>query len=737
MGRVLLPANLLHDIFPWRSPDPKTLVPWNVLQFDGIAQFYPWRLFAARTWHQGFVPLWNPYEFCGTPFLANSQSAVLYPLNMLLGIMPVMYAFGASAILHLFLTGAFLYAFLRRSCGLSVTPALLGAIVWQLSTWQVSWLALPTFLCTSCWLPLALLLTDRLAQRPSFPRACALGLILGLMLLAGHLQIAFYCLLLTLAYAIFSVVKWRTPLPRAIGKAVLVGMLMVMFAAPQILPVLELSHVSHRAGGAPTAIGYKGYIGLALPARHLITQFLPGFFGHPNEESYWDDPRFNFAEVACYVGILAFVLALLGLIANWRDSSQVRFFAISALVSLLLALGTPLDAVLYFGVPGFGQTGSPARILVLWTLCLAVLAAFGCETLLDRERDKKKALLASFAASIILFALAFGVTFLWLKGFGQDGIAKIAGAGTDFRLYTGLFLASAAVTYFYYRGGIPRSVASCLLIFLAASDLLFVNLGYNPAVAPSEVYAQTPLTQWLAENLGSYRIMPLNRSWNLDDAPSAILPPNAAMVFGLPETQGYDSLQTGQYVAFASALDNGLSPSPPENGNIVFTYGAGSQQAREAGARYLIGLTPLEGFGAPVFSNGRLFIYEDAKALPIARMENGDAASIVEGAPTRIRISYTGLGSLTVAEQWYPGWVALANGKNKALTRGPDVFSTVDDLPGPSGVVEMRYEPTAFRLGLYLACLALLILTASAVASIKTAGFRLLPPARPPRHVAG
>ena len=78
--------------------------------------------------------------------------------------------------------------------------------------------------------------------------------------------------------------------------------------------------------------------------------------------------------------------------------------------------------------------------------------------------------------------------------------------------------------------------------------------------------------------------MPINRRWSFDPftPPPVILPPNTATVYGLDDTQGYDSLLTGQYFQFAIALDGG-SPAPLENGNMVFTYGMGSQ--RGAGGR--------------------------------------------------------------------------------------------------------------------------------------------------------
>src|SRR5947208_546792 len=74
----LLPTDLLMQMSPWAettggaSPIGRPHQPWNPLLWDAIAQFYPWRAFAAAWMRQGVVPLWDPHQFCGTPFLANS-----------------------------------------------------------------------------------------------------------------------------------------------------------------------------------------------------------------------------------------------------------------------------------------------------------------------------------------------------------------------------------------------------------------------------------------------------------------------------------------------------------------------------------------------------------------------------------------------------------------------------------------------------------------------------------------
>src|SRR4028118_2353358 len=77
-GHVLLPGDFLRGFAPYGN-DPQA--PWNILQWDSLGQYYPWRFFAAQQLSQGLIPLWNPHQFSGTPFVANGQSAVFYPLG--------------------------------------------------------------------------------------------------------------------------------------------------------------------------------------------------------------------------------------------------------------------------------------------------------------------------------------------------------------------------------------------------------------------------------------------------------------------------------------------------------------------------------------------------------------------------------------------------------------------------------------------------------------------------------
>ena len=623
-GEAFLPADLLRDVAPWRTPNPAALVPWNPLMWDGVAEFYPWRLFAAQTLHSGYLPLWNPHQFCGTPFVANSQSAVFYPPNLLFCLLPVWQAFGVGVLLHLFLTGAFAYLFLRSpALGLGRAASLVGAVAWQLCHWQVAWLALPTFLCVSAWLPLALLLVDRAVQRPTATRAMPLGVCLGVMLLAGHLQIALYCFGLITAYAVFRVLpRLKSHWPAMLGYAALVILLAFGLASPQLLPAFELAGVSHRAGGPPAWAGYEGYIRLAVPPVNLVTLFLPGFFGSPTRGTYWgiglNGGPGAYMENACYGGVLTLLFALTGLAATWRRNGVTRFFAICAAVSLLLALGTPLNALPFFGLPGFAQTGSPGRILVLWSFCVSVLAALGTQAVL---RGQWRSLAQGAGAFVVTGLLALSYAAFWISRNEPAGTfaALLSAEGDLWRVPVGLLLGAAAALWLWRRGSVKTPVLGAALVILVGADLLAAGYGFNRTTAPQNVYPVTPLIAFLQQHRAEGRVMPINHRWSFDPAnpPPVILPPNTATVYGLDDVQGYDSLLTGQYFQFAGRLDGG-SPAPQENGNMVFTYGLGSREAREAGARFVVTRESLPG-AAPVF--------QDATELTSTRIKRRCRAS--------------------------------------------------------------------------------------------------------------
>src|SRR5690606_33483132 len=116
-----------------------------------------WKLFIRQQLAQGEIPLWNPYQFSGIPFLAAGQQSALYPFSLLYYVLPLPAAYGWFTVVQLWLAGMFMYLFLR---GLAVgrLGALVAGVIYQLSAFFVINAVFPMIMAAAVWLPLLLLM---------------------------------------------------------------------------------------------------------------------------------------------------------------------------------------------------------------------------------------------------------------------------------------------------------------------------------------------------------------------------------------------------------------------------------------------------------------------------------------------------------------------------------------------------------------------------------------------------
>ena len=225
------------------------------------------------------------------------------------------------------------------------------------------------------------------------------GWLLALQLLAGHTQEVYYSLLTVGIWAVALVVlrrpdgwrlggpaggrfrhrQWRTlvhQLPRIdTGLAPLIVLVVVVvnaagLAAAQLLPTIELSGLSHRAGG----LTLDEATALAVDRTHILESLLPTFWELPSQ------------EVIGYVGVAALVVALVGLTHPLRLGRAVVLAGIAAL-AITLALGryTSVYLLLHDWLPAFDAFRAPGRWLFIVTVALAGLAGLGADAALRRR----------------------------------------------------------------------------------------------------------------------------------------------------------------------------------------------------------------------------------------------------------------------------------------------------------------------------------------------------------------
>ena len=744
-GRALLPADLLLQFEPWRSQvafPPES--NWDPLVWDGIAQYYPWRLFASESVRGGHFPLWNPYQFCGTPFLANGQSAVLYPLNLLFWALPVAWAFGLSAWLHLCLAGWFAYLFLRR-IGARRFGALAGAVVWQTNSFFVAWLHLPTVICTASWLPLVLLLCERALVTGRGRFAVGAGLALALSYLGGHPQMFLFVVLMAAAYTLVRGLGQPARLRLGYRLFVLLstgavtGLVAGGLSAAQLLPTLDLMRIAHRAF-VPGPQSYAAFLSHALPWPMLSGLLLPHPLGHPALGTYVGPE--NYAEYCCYIGIAALALAVWG--ASASRTWHARFFAAAALLALLVAAGTPLNWPLYHWLPGMPSAGGPARIVLLAVFSLSMLAGLGADAIASRC-EQRGATRAVPALALVLILLGAGLGTWWfLVGprfvpsepnlWGESGETLRAAA----------LIAAAFILSLGLCGRALRKAAQVAFVALLAADLLLAAQHHAHIVPREWVYAPQA-----DPGPVDGRVLGNATRWPLKGFPDAVLPPNAAMVYHLRDAFGYDSLYLAHYRDFASLIQ-GADPSPPLNGNLLLArlgpvYGADMMglaavesvlsavpirwlQLDRAGAFLTYGNpyarprawvagsavsvpTHLEAFSALT----RLGVMEDCVVItgpdePAADLpaEPRPALIVRDLSPNAVSVGLPrgGGGYLFLADSYAPGWHAYAGGRELPVLVADVTFRAVP-LPREAANVVLRYEPASFRVGGFLGLLSL------------------------------
>lgn len=650
-GEVFVPAGLQKNLRPWLADQPQ---PWDVLRWDSVAQFYPWRKYLSAKLAEGDIPLWNPHELMGTPFLANSQSAAFYPAHWALAPLGVNWLINGSALLHVVWAGLGLYVLCRRlGCGFGA--AVVAGMTFELCQWMMAWMQLPSLPMTAAWIPWVLAAAHRVGAMPDFAGAARLTLCAGMMLLAGHLQIATYGLLAGCAYVLCLAVAGRRATILGWGAMGLVGAFGL--AAAQFLPTYELGKLSHRAN-SPTEIGYGFYVRLAMPADTLGLALNPYAMGDPNkgyapaEDGYQGvEPL---PEYACFVGILPLVAFLVP--ATYRRGG---FFVGLWAFAWLLALGTVANKLLYFGIPGWSSTGSPARALCLCSVAASALLGIMLSTL--REGPwRRRILLGSAVAQLAIlgpFALRFG---LW----STPADVYPAFAGLDL-----------------LREASPYRVAVINELWGRKEAPALGLLPPNAALA----YGFDEVAGYDSIILKSTKEAVLDRLNGGDSAPVE----NGNMMFLKPPAlQNTDLLATGvRYVVIPGTLhDPGpLRLAVEGQGLAIYEYSS---------------LPPLAALRA---FDGRMWGCE-------LEWIGANSATIRPPADARA-------GRFQVAIPAAPGWKVVGSAGRIAPGLPGRPFLEGDAMRA-GALLSLRYEPDSYRVGLFLALLTLSVCFGCAVAQL-------------------
>ncbi|MEY2486799.1 MAG: hypothetical protein QOH39_2447 [Verrucomicrobiota bacterium] len=754
--KILLPLDILTvpgNYIPLQ-PGQNAQQPHNEYMSDAVFEDEPARLFRHNELRAGRLPLWNPYQYAGTPNISFlSPFALFGALIRSPRILPWV------SLAVALVSGFGAYTFARRVLEVGLWPAAIGAWCYPLTGFFVFWqsysLAYP-----AAWLPWMLWAVHVTLTRSNRWALPALALVTALTILSGHLDIAALVLIAGGLFAIWDfsfLFHGRIFDKQSIGRfaTVIAGWALgFMLGSPELLPALEYtktgSRLSARGGGQEERppVGLVSLPQFVLP--HIYGTIERGSFPivPKNEANLAETPAAGFAGL-----IMTLAIAPLAW-ASRRHRAVAGFFAALTFLGLAWCLNVP-GLVALMRLPGFNMLPYN-RFVFASSFAILSLAVIGFETILSTTVRWRASYYIPLAILVVIAGWssfralslpeAIAVTLpdavttappvRWITD--MEAVHRVQHWFVKMYL-AGMLVCLVALTAWIglrLTGRFPRIVA--LLAGLAAiGELLFFDYGRAAQCDPKLYYP--PIAA--LEKVGG--------SWPGRAIGFKCLPANLLQTRGLPDVRGYDGVDPARLV---DLLDLARQP-----GSIRLNYAAAQYfepRAEEGlfpdsvrlppildllGVRYLVCLTP-DATGYFVLTNHsalpRVFAPLSVKAeldekkrlaklgaatfgpRDVAYVEELDDSivagrgetTIVQEDPRQITVNarMTRGGLIVLADQWNKGWRAHLGDKAIPILRVDHALRGVIAPTGESTIV-FRYEPGSFRLGAGVAVIAVLI----------------------------
>ncbi len=392
----------------------------NVLKWDMLTQYFPFRFFISECYRNNLLPLWNPYEFLGYPICADPQSGAWYPFVLILGFLKGYNIFinNIEFILHIFIAGIGMYWLLKRF-DFTTQIRLLLAICYLFCGLFVGNAQHLTYIITGAWLPFVIGAYIDLNNKLSPKSAIIAALFCYLLLTGGYpafVIILIYLFLLLFIIKLIELIKERNK--NKIIKLFLLNFVfvvfLILFSAAYIYSFINFRNDFSRSEGVSVENALFG----PFSPRSAISFLMP--FPTVMNQNYFDT---DISMANAYFGILIFILFIYSFFRK-KSKTEIVFLGIG-IFCLAASMGKYLYVrqFLYDYVPLMNLFRFPSIFRIFFIICFIICAGYTLQSI-EKNFNKKKlyifsgiALLAILAIIIPLFKSVNWKIILWVKNF--------------------------------------------------------------------------------------------------------------------------------------------------------------------------------------------------------------------------------------------------------------------------------------------------------------------------------
>ncbi len=229
----------------------------------------------------------------------------------------------------------------------------------------------------------------------------------------SNLTLIIICSIITIAYLFFIYIKLKSSLLKSIIVFVFSLVIAILISSDNFTQIYEYTPYSTRGTESITdkttqktekdeSEYYAYHTMWSFSPEEVLTFIVPSLYGFGNStykgsltnnqpvdvNTYFG--QMYFVDVAMYMGVLVFFLALFGIFTRWKDP-LVRFLTILTGVSLLISFGKTFPVLfdlLFYYLPSFNKFRVPSMILVLVQMSTPVLAGLGLMKIISLRDEK-------------------------------------------------------------------------------------------------------------------------------------------------------------------------------------------------------------------------------------------------------------------------------------------------------------------------------------------------------------
>jgi hypothetical protein len=693
----------------------------NFGSFDIYLEHYPMAKYGFGVLRDGRLPLWNPYQLFGQPFLAMYYVGVLYPLNAVYLVLDTALATEVSFLIHMMIGALGLVALVRHA-GLSFVAALTGALSFVWSGMLIyAYVNQASLFGSMCWIPVILFLVDRVFVGA---RRAWLWLMLGVgaRILLGGIEIFLHTLsavgVLLLLRLLERTKEGAFPVAlRSLG-LVAVGIgAGILLASPQLLASIELTGLSSRG---VSRLSFEQTSFGRVPVWELL-RAAPAMAG------------------VAGVG----VLPLLGLpLALGGRGRSLGIFGIALVVfALLLASGGLLYRV-YYELPFVGgMFRRPSKFMDLYSVGAALVTAGVVQRLFDwRGLPRSRLWRRSAWLASLVIAGGFAV---WPSLRGTPPVELLVGLslllvyGVCSRRRTRLAVAialcglQAAACFFsaqnrtlrpYQQPEVFTNGTQELFAALASTSAegrVYVSSAFslNPALTPkqgmlNEIPFAVDYTPLLPMRTAKFFEAVTGSPFPLDrpfDGRYTLAADSRWDLLDLTGTRFYAVARGEPVRAFMDRQGEDFQRTSPLERVAVYERSRSFPRAYFVPSAHVVAsgdeaLATLVRGSLDLWSTVVLEVPPGAPPPPPSSGSPSAAAStttLVRDEPERVDVQVLAPvpGFLVLADTFYPGWSAHTSGQRLPVYRANYLFRAVHLEPGLHRVT-FEYEPRSVRWGL-------------------------------------